>query len=455
MNNAVRQTSLPGTGRIAGALLLCTVLLAGCNSGGSGDDQGPVSNEPAQPANPTTLTVLTNRVDWIENGVLQQYADQFEAKHPGTKVEFDGLANYASDIMVRLSTRSMGDALLLPNNLTNEDLVNYFEPLHDEMFANIRFADFKAYRGVRYGIATGASTEGIVYNKAAFREAGITTLPATLDEFYEACRKLKAAGMTPIYLNYGAQWPMSSWGENLVGFMTGNPAYLNEMTKSDEPWQIDNPWGHAITIVRTLIQKGYGEKDMFANNWELSKSEVASGQAGMYFIGNWVINQVIEAGAKPDDIGFFPFPYDNSKGKRYAQLSPDWFLGVSKFSEHKELAEQWVDFFVNQSGYVNDSGFLPVDETKTSSMPQIRQFESYRPTYIERQPPSDDFLNIAAKAQVAFWSGDFIQNWAVAKDLKAEFQKYNGLWKEARNDLLGTQAAAKVAAGNTMPDASP
>ncbi|QHW34999.1 carbohydrate ABC transporter substrate-binding protein [Paenibacillus rhizovicinus] len=430
---------------IAGAALMSSLLLAGCNSSGDNRHQaGSSTNNPAPTADKTTtLTVLTNRVDLAENGVLQKYADKFEAKHPGTHVAFEGLTNYASDIMARLSTRSMGDALLVPNNLTNEDLVNYFEPLKDSMFDHIRFADFKAYRGVRYGISTGASTEGLVYNKKAFREAGITVLPQTLDEFYAACAKLKQAGIIPVYVNYGAQWPMSSWGENLVGFMTGNPNYLNQMAETDQPWSIDNPWGQAITILRTLIQKGYTEKDLFTNNWELSKSEVASGHAGMYFIGNWVINQVIEAGAKSDDVGFIPFPYDNKRGKRYAQLSPDYFLGVSKFSENKQLAEEWVDFFVNESGYVNDSGFLPVDETKTSSMPQIQQFESYKPTYVERQPPTDDFLNISAKVQIAFWTGDDIQRWAVAKDLKTEFQTYNELWKQARHEVLGLDATAK------------
>lgn len=424
----------------------CAVLLTGCDSGdngGSAKTPAPTVTDSGTSGD-TTLTVLTNRVDLVENGVFQRYADKFEAKHPGTHVEFEGLTNYASDIPVRLSTRNMGDVLLIPNNLTNQDLINYFEPLDDNMFTHIRFADFKAYRGIRYGIATGASTEGIVYNKAAFRKAGITTLPTTLNEFYAACAKLKAAGIIPVYLNYGAQWPMSSWGENLVGFMTGDANYLNAMTSQDEPWQMNNSWGAAITIVKNLVDRGYSEPDMFTNNWELSKKEIASGHAGMYFLGNWVINQVIELGAKSEDIGFFPLPYDNGDGKvRFAQLSPDWFVGVSKFSENKALAEAWVSYFVKESGYVNDSGFLPVDETQTSTMPQIQQFESYKPTYIERRPPSDDFLNISSKAQIAFWTGDYIQELVAAKDLKTAFASMNERWKEARRSVLGIDAASK------------
>ncbi len=353
-----------------------------------------------------TLRVLTNRVDLAENGVFQKYADQFARLHPGVTVKFEGIPNYASDIMIRLSTRNLGDVLLLPNNIKNEVLPDYFEPLSDSLFEHIHFADFKAYSGKRFGIATGASTTGIVYNKQAFKKAGIKEIPTTLEQFYAACEQLKRAGIVPVYLNYGAQWPLMTWGEDLVSYMTGDAGYLNNMVNMDEPWTIDSAWGQAITIVKTLIARGYVEKQLLSNQWESSKTELAAGRAGMYLMGNWVINQVIAAGAKSEDIGFFPFPYDNSN-KRFAPLSPDWFVGVSKFSDNKQLAEAWIKFFVTESGYVDDSGFLPVIENKQPSLPQFQQFLSFNSVFLERRVPSDQLLDIANTAQIAFWSGDY------------------------------------------------
>lgn len=413
-------------------ILLCGLTAAGCKQEPSGNavETAP-SGKDGQVAQQVKLHVLTNRLDLIENGVFQQYADQFAQLNPGVSVQFEGIQNYASDIMVRLSTRNLGDVLLLPNNIKNEALPDYFEPLDDSMFENIHFADFKAYSGRRYGIATGASTTGIVYNKEAFKKAGITDIPTTLDQFYAACEKLKQAGIVPVYLNYGAQWPLMTWGEDLVSYMTGDPDYLNEMVNTDEPWTIDNPWGQAITIVKTLIDRGYVEKQMISNQWEVSKTELAQGRAGMYLMGNWVINQIVAAGAKSEDIGFFPFPYDNSE-KRYAPLSPDWFVGVSKFSENKPLAEAWVKFFVNESGYVDESGFLPVDDKKQPSLPQIQQFLSFNSIFLEKSVPSDLLLEIAGTAQIAFWSGDYIQEWIAAPDLQEVFNQYNQRWKEAR-----------------------
>lgn len=415
-------------------LLAALMMLAGCDMPGANDSPEATTNpnEEIVPHGEHVLTVLTNRVDLIENGVLKGYAEQFSKEHPGTTVRFEGLTNYASDIMVRLSTRNLGDVLLLPNNMKNESLPNYFEPLDDALFDGMRFEDFKAYDGKRYGLATGISTSGVVYNKDAFRRAGITEIPVTLDQFYEACEKLKQAGIIPVYLNYGAKWPLMHWGEDLVSYMSGDSGYLNKMTETDEPWSEESAWGEAMAIVRKLIEKGYAEDELMSNQWEASKRELASGKAGMYLMGNWVINQLVTAGADPEAIGFFPFPYDNGD-TRYAPLSPDWLVGISKFSENKELASEWIDYFVRESGYVDESGFLPVEKSKESALPQIQEFLSYNPILLEKKVPSDAFLEIAAAAEIPFWSGNNIQEWVAAPDLAEVFEQYNKRWAEARN----------------------
>ncbi|MBB3108724.1 ABC-type glycerol-3-phosphate transport system substrate-binding protein [Paenibacillus phyllosphaerae] len=425
--------------RVIGLMLIAAMALylAGCQlnepTGEAGKEEEKAHEAAVQGQ---TLTVLTNRVDLAEDGTFARYAERFEALHPGVSVEFEALTNYVSDIIVRMTTGNIGDVLLLPNNVTNQELPKFFEPLSNERFEKLRFADFKTYEGGRYGVATGASTEGIVYNKTAFAEAGITSVPTTLEAFYEACQKLKDAGIVPVYLNYGAQWPMKDWGEILVSYMTGDPDYLNKMVENEAPWQLDNAWGEAITIVKTLIARGYVEQDLITNNWESSKSEIASGRAAMFFSGNWVINQIVGAGASPEEIGYFPFPYNND-ARHYAPLSPDWFIGVSKFSEKKALAEAWIEYFVKESGYVNDSGFLPVDQTQPSNMLQVNEFESYQPIYVESTPPTDELLEIASKAQMTFWSGDYIQEWIAAKDLAQAFEQYNQRWAEARKAVLG------------------
>ncbi|NQX47771.1 carbohydrate ABC transporter substrate-binding protein [Paenibacillus tritici] len=415
------------------SILLLLLLSGGCDSGGSQvlPTSSPAGGESLSGLT-GTIVMLTNRIDLIENGTFRSYADGFKKQYPGANVEFEGISNYATDILVRLSTKDAGDVLLLPVNLPAKELSYFFEPLNAELAAQERFTTFATYGGKRYGLSTGTTTSGVVYNKQAFRQAGIGQVPQTLDEFYAASAKLKQAGIIPLYMNYGAVWPLREWGNNLVNYMTGNPEYLNEMVQEDAPWKIDNEWGRAIEIARTMLAKGYVEDQLFSNNWEISKTKLAKGEAGMYFQGNWTIRQILDAGAAPEDIGFFPFPYDNHP-THYAALNPDWFIGVSKFSKNKELAMKWIHYFVNETSYTTDWGFLPLHSSDEPALPQYSEFLSYHPTMIEATVQTDAFIDMANRAKLSFWSGDYIQELLAAQDLEQSFHELNVKWKDARN----------------------
>lgn len=412
---------------------LLLLLISGCKSNSIKQTEpvAPTTGAETKSDLSGTIVMMTNRIDLIENGTLKGYVDQFKLKYPGANVEFEGLPNYATDILVRLSTKDTGDVLLLPVNLPARELEYFFEPLDAATTANERFPSFSSYKGKHYGLSTGTTTVGIIYNKKAFKQAGIKAVPKTLDEFYEACVQLKQVGITPLYLNYGAVWPLREWGNNLMNYMTGNPEYLNNMVNEDNPWQVNNEWGQAISIPRTLIAKGYVEDELFSNNWEVSKTKLAKGQVGMFLQGNWTIRQVLDVGASPEDIGFFPFPYDNNS-THYAPINPDWFMGVSKFSKNKELAMAWLNFLLKDTSYTSDWGFLPTDGSLNASMPQYREFLSYEPELIDANVQSDNFIDMANRSKLSFWSGDYIQELLAAPDLQKSFDKLNEKWKEAR-----------------------
>ncbi|WP_172254087.1 ABC transporter substrate-binding protein [Saccharibacillus deserti] len=410
---------------------LCAALLV------SGCSRPKAEEAPSGPAPEQTriLTVLTNRIDLIENGVFDGYAERFEADRPGVDVRFEGLSDYAGDVLNRLSTREAGDVLLLPVNMPSSQLPHFFAPLKESLFDDMRFADLRKYEGKHYGLATGTATDGIIYNKKAFRQAGIENIPQTLDEFFEACAKLKAQGIVPVYLNYGAQWPLKEWGDILVNYSSGDAGYLNKMTLTDEPWKIDGRWGESLGIVRRLVREGYVEDQLFANSWETSKAELASGSAAMYFQGSWAIRQLIDAGAVSEEIGFFPFPYDNS-GSYYAPLNPDYFIGVSKFSSAPDIAQEWVEFFVKDSGFVDDWGFLPVDSNQEPKMEQFREFLSFKPTLVEGVQTNDAFIELADRADFSFWTGGYMQELIAAPDLAQAFDRLNASWAEARSEYF-------------------
>ena len=52
--------------------------------------------------------------------------------------------------------------------------------------------------GKVYAVVTGVNYLGMIYNRAAFAKAGISTPPRTFDELLSACSKLARVNITPI-----------------------------------------------------------------------------------------------------------------------------------------------------------------------------------------------------------------------------------------------------------------
>ncbi|MFC0212315.1 ABC transporter substrate-binding protein [Paenibacillus chartarius] len=376
------------------------------------------------------VTFLTNRTDMVDKE-YKEYAKRFKEKYPNAEIEFEAVRDYDKTLKVRISSGDFPDIVLVPT-IPNADLPKYFAPLDDlGLNDKIYFKDYKATGGKTYGIASGASTVGIVYNKKAFQAAGITAIPKTLDELYAAMDKLKAKGIVPLASNFKDKWPLQSWVYDLPPAIAGTANVANDRIKSDAPYTLDGAYAKSFGILKNLHQKGYLEPDINSTNWEQSKKDVASGKFAMYLLGNWVINQVIENGAKSEDIGFFPMPYDNS-GKINSPLNPDWFYAVNKNSKNAETAKAFVKWMIEDSGFDKFAGFIPVLKDKQPELAQLTEFKSFNPTFIEGVPDNDQAIATQNKAQID--PPAMVQDFVLG-DGKAVFDKFNKQWADAKKSL--------------------
>lgn len=151
----------------------------------------------------------------------------------------------------------------------------------------------------------------------------------------------------------------------------------------------------------------------------------------MYLLGNWVINQVIENGAASEDIGFFPFPVDNS-GESKAPLNPDFFYAVNK-NGNVEAAKAFVQWMIEESGYDDFAGFIPTLKDKESKLSQLAEFNSFNPEFFEPASPVDAATEIQNKAQLD--QAAVVQEFVLSKDPQKVFDKVNTAWAKAKKDL--------------------
>jgi raffinose/stachyose/melibiose transport system substrate-binding protein len=386
-----------------------------------GDDAAKISGE---------VIFLTNRTDMIDKQ-YNDYEQRFEEKYPGVDLKFEAITDYDKTLKIRIASGQFPDVVFVPT-IPNAELANYFAPLDDiEFSGDIHFKDLKAHEGKMYGISSGASTVGLVYNKKAFEKAGIAEPPKTYDEFLAAAQKLKDAGSVPLASNFKDKWPLDTWVYDIPTLIGEDSAHQNKRAGTDTPYTLDNAYGKSWSILRDLHQKGFLEPDVNSTNWEQSKKDVASGKFAMYLLGNWVINQVIENGAASDDIGFFPFPVDNS-GTAKAPLNPDFFYAVNK-KGNVEAAKAFVQWMIEDSGYEDFAGFIPTLKDREPKLAQLAEFNGYNPKFFEPAAPEDAATQIQNKAQLD--QGATVQEFVLSKDPQKVLDKVNTAWAKAKKDL--------------------
>ncbi|HET6449756.1 MAG TPA: extracellular solute-binding protein, partial [Spirochaetia bacterium] len=204
---------------------------------------------------------------------------------------------------------------------------------------------------------------GIYYNKAYFRKAGLNPdqPPKTAEQFLAACAKLKAAGFVPVTVGqtYTIDFLIrclvaNAWGPNVGGLKDGSVTYKDPIFKQ------------SVEFVKTLVDKGYLEKDGFSRPYFMDGiDKFAAGNGGMFVgllsdVGNW---KAFSDKLGADNVGYFPtvnLPGSKYKDVQVAQGAGIGY-GVMTWSSNQKLAAAYVKFATTGDGariYASMTGAL-------------------------------------------------------------------------------------------------
>lgn len=164
---------------------------------------------------PITLKVLVAS-DWLKEKKWQAVFEKYE-KSTGNKLEIQSapINSYLDLVNTRLAMNDVQDLVFFWGQ---EGKIKQLQPqknlvdLSNEEFTARIIPSVKKYflgsGGKLYGIpVTGLNVSGVIYNKTVFRELGLE-IPKTYEQFLDACKKIKAAGITPLYEAGKAGWPL-------------------------------------------------------------------------------------------------------------------------------------------------------------------------------------------------------------------------------------------------------
>lgn len=290
-----------------------------------------------------------------EELVLNKAVAEFEAEF-GVEVEVvNQTEDQISELFKSAGLAQNGPdvALMWAGSATN-DFAEYLEPL-DDYFTEEELSAFpdltmckEGFKedGALLGIPTESNAYSIFYNKDAFAAAGLPedVQFETLDELYDACAKLKAAGITPFALvdsnGYNSAWGYCELSADKLGtagvyeLRTGEKTMDGEiMTAAMEEW---------VEFGQTLLENEWCNADAFTSAGEDVYMEVYTGESAMRIGGSWNIGDMTaELG---DRAGAMQFPAASADDP-YADYITSQFnenLIVTNYSKNKELAVEFV-----------------------------------------------------------------------------------------------------------------
>ena len=324
------------------------------------------------------ITMFNHRTDMDSDDYggknWKQYLADFNKMYPNIKVDITTDTNYADDALTHLQSGDYETIMMIPA-VDKADLSNYFISYGDidTMQKEINYANTWMYDGEVYGVPSTATTQGIVYNKKVFEQAGIKEVPKTPEEFINALKAIKEKTKAiPLYTNYAAGWTMGAWDAYIGINATGSTKYMNqEFLHAKDPFKDYGDGTHPYSVYKILYDataQKLIEDDYTTTDWEGSKTKLNNGEIGCMALGSWAYPQMEAAGKNSDDIGYMPFPI-TIDGKQYALCGADYSFGinVNASDDEKAAAMVFVKWMTEKSGFSYNEDGLPIDASTTDT----------------------------------------------------------------------------------------
>ncbi|HYO33732.1 MAG TPA: extracellular solute-binding protein [Nocardioidaceae bacterium] len=380
---------LPATALVG----VATLGLAAC---GGGDSTAPASApDLSAPADKSgTLSMVTKFADPQYAPYFESVVAEYEEENPKVDIKLEQVGDqpYKDKIRVLATANDLPDIYFSwAGDFANKfiraglaaDLTSVLGP-DTELGKQLAPAATKAfeYEGKNYGLPINLDGKYLAYSGAAFEKAGISQPPATLEELFEDCDKLKAAGYTPIAFGNQFGWPALHYVTQLNAYNV--PADTLDKDYNPATGEFTDPgYVKALEQLKALLDR-CANPDANGLAHEAAQANFIGGKAAMQYIESLEFQVLTADGGAPptiaEDWSFFRLPpASDAAGDTQALTgAPDGFL-VNAKTEQGGLAADFLAFLAskqNAQQMVQDLGWLsPVEgSTKVEGVyPQLTQ----------------------------------------------------------------------------------
>lgn len=372
-------------------IVLATTLMVSILSACSGN-AGTANPENGGSDQTKTLRFAT----WDTGDALkieQDIAKKFEAEHPGTKVQVEAYADgFDQKLAAGFGAGNPPDVMYMWDFPTYHQSL---EPLDDfaEKDKDLKIDDF--YKGLfnygkiddkLYGIPAGFTTRVVYYNKKLFDAAGV---PYPKDgwewsDFQDIAKKLTDTSKKQY--GFGARAENDTY--DLQGFVWSNGgSFISPDGKTIEGYMNSKETAEAIQMLGDMVKDGTAV--LTGGKGQQSGDDIfKGGKIAMWESGIWPLESFKQAGVDVGTVEIPAFP-----GKPVKGVLAESALSIAKDSKHKDLAWEFVKFYVSNESIKMRVADLPVRQSVVNELKKD-QDPLYKPYYtmLERSDNTPAFL---------------------------------------------------------------
>jgi multiple sugar transport system substrate-binding protein len=426
----------------AATALVVSLGVVGCGGtggGGGGDTAGtPAKKAPAKlaAANITLWVGFTQR----ELKVFKNAVKGFEAQHPGVKVRVVGGIN---DDKIIAASRG-GKAPDVAQSFTADnsgafcgsgawvDLKPYMERdgVKDTIFPPAP-RSYTQYKGTRCALPMLADAQGLYYNAAMLKKAGLDGPPKTISELTQYAKKLTVRNPDGSLKVVGFN-PVMGWYENTPANF--GPMFGAKWVDGDgkSTLSTDPAWQKLLKWQKSLIdwygydklvkfQSGLGDEFSAQNAFE-------KGKVAMNMDGEWRTAFIADEAPKLD-YGTAPVPVDDDHPELYGGgYTTGNIAGIPKRAQHPEQGWALLKYLAtdDKAMVLLSNGLRNVPTTVSSAKsPEIKpdpKFATFLKIYASPNTTTTPVTAAGSANQEAFNS--FMNKWQAGRvsDLQAGLQ---------------------------------
>ncbi len=306
--------------------------------------------EEPQPQRVLTLVYAFQNSKW--NSCVEELVRRFEEQHPDIDVQCD--IRYENrvyeDALNMLAARDqLGDIMQIkePYGWAENGLL---APIPEELAAVAKPSC--VVEGTCYGLCALGTTTGVVYNKAIFRDLGISE-PSDYNEFIDLCETIKSAGISPLGMGGEDLWHLEYWLNHFLrsDVLSREPDFLALCSSGERDWR-DPLISEMFLHLEELFRREYVDGSWPATPDTALAYHLSSGNIAMVFSGPWLALEAQEL--EPElELGWFYVP--NTQGDTIAGESLDvfWTITADCAEDPQRYADAraFLEFFYSESIY--------------------------------------------------------------------------------------------------------